>query len=305
MKRILSNRTIVLFMALVLIVTMAACGEKAPEQKPSATIPPIINLLPDPEAPEAPTGPVEPSEETIANINEKYAINTDVKGWLTIPNTTINREVLQYADDQNYIRNHPQNQPYYERKDIYGNYDFNGSVWADYECKVSGDRNDMSKNTIIYGHSMSDDPNGAEFSQLKLWRSLEFAKQNPSFTFTTPLDEMTFQIFAVVETETDYGWYIYADGDAPKTSNFAGMSYQQVLDKMRDQSLWDYTDIDVNTDDKIIVLSTCTYPNGDLNSSYNHRYKYLLVGRLLRDGEELNESPTLVENKDRQISPGR
>lgn len=303
MKRYFSARTIALLMALALVFTMAACGKSTPEQKPSSTIPPIINLLPDAEAPEAPTGPVEPSEDVLKKIDEKFKINTDVKGWINIPGTTIDREVVQYANDKQEIAT--TGKPFYERKNLNKEYDFNGLYWADYDNTVGGDRDDMTVNTILYGHSMSDDPNGADFSQLKQWRNIEFAKKHPYFTYSTTIDSMTFEIFAVVETEVDYGWYIYADGKVPKLNGLPnGMTYQQVLEKLQNQSLWDYEDIEVTTDDKIMVLSTCTYPDGNLNSSYNHRYKYLIVGRLI-EGEGDKEEVKLVENKDRLISPGR
>ena len=215
MKRLhLSNRLIALFLAIAMLLTMAACGERAKpgeDEGPSSSdvssqpkIPAFINPLEDVDLTPV-AEPVAPEGELLEKLNKAYNVNNDVVGWIRVPDTLIDNEVLQYVSTP------PQasDNLYYERKDINKNYSFYGCYWADYENKI-GNRNELSQNTIIYGHSMSDtirdDPEQDKFTQLKKYLDIEWAKKHPYIYFSTAEDDMTWKVFAVsyVDTKLSY-----------------------------------------------------------------------------------------------------
>lgn len=65
----------------------------------------------------------------------------DVKGWLTIPGTVVDYPVLQSSAAQ------PE---YYLRRNYRGEWRMAGSLFFQYDCTL------QSKNTVIYGHNMTD-----------------------------------------------------------------------------------------------------------------------------------------------------
>ena len=103
-----------------------------------------------------PGDPSEPEKETLDKIAAAQAQNSDVVGWLTIPNTTIDAEVLQKVGDN----------VYYERRDITQKYNWYGCYYAD-GGNTFGTRNDLTKNTIIYGHNMNDGSMFADIAAIR------------------------------------------------------------------------------------------------------------------------------------------
>ena len=68
-------------------------------------------------------------------------INPDVIGWIKINETYINYPILQGKTNE-----------YYLKKDIYGAYDFSGSIFVYSDV----DKNFEDENTVIYGHNMNN-----------------------------------------------------------------------------------------------------------------------------------------------------
>lgn len=280
----LSGRLTAALLAMSLL--LSACGGQtaAPSESSSseasssaataAEAPAFINLLPDVDITTV-VKPDAPAEELLQKINAAFNQNNDTVGWLTIPNTTVDNEVLQYTDNV-----------YYERKDITKGYNWYGCYWADYE-NTFGDRNSISKNTVIYGHSMDDNPEGVKFSQLKKFADIEFAKQNPYVHFSTPEDDMTWKIFAVCYTDTGFKF----NTDVNPSSG----EMVKLIKDFRDRSKFDY-DVEVGPNDKLLVLSTCTYPS--TNKEIYEQARYLIVARLVRPGEATDSSVKIEVNAD-------
>ncbi len=291
-KSYLSKRLLAFLMAMCLAVSLAACGdrntpaEEESSSEVSSSDTELVNPLPEESSSEAETEPqpVKPDTELLEKINNAYNINNDVVGWLTVPNTTIDEAVMQYTDNE-----------YYLRRDINKTDGVKeGCYFADYACTF-GDRTKLSENTIIYGHNLGkmemgyeDDPNGIKFAQLHKFADIEFAKANPNFYFSTPEDNMTFEVFCVMYTDH---WleYIYPQMDDAE--------YTDLLKELKDRSIYDY-DVDVTTDDKIMTLSTCTYKFGAYGTEHYAWSRFVVVGRLLRPGEEAPETATLTANAD-------
>ncbi len=273
----LSLRITALIMTLIMMVSFAACGDNsaAPEgsssqASSSSEVPAFVNPLPDVDL-NAIAKPEPPSAEVLDKINTAYNQNNDVVGWLKLNNSDIDNEVLQGADNDVYLRS-----------DITKGYNWYGCYYADFECAF-GDRNSISKNTIIYGHSMDDDPNGAKFSQIKKYLDPEYAKNNPYIYFSTPEDNLVYKVFSVMYTDTNLA-YIHP--------NMKGNEFMKLVGELKDRSQFDF-DVDVNSSDKIITLSTCTYIYGNREDQ-----RLVVVGRLLRPGEEMEPTVELEKNAD-------
>ncbi len=273
----LFSRITALMMALVMLMSFAACGDNgtSPEGSSQASssgseIPAFINPLPDVDL-NTIAKPELPSAEILEKLNTAYNQNNDVVGWLRLPNTEIDNEVLQGADNNIYLRS-----------DITKGYNWYGCYYADYECQF-GDRNSISKDIIIYGHSMNDDPNSTKFSQLKKYADPEFAKNNPYLYFSTPEDNLVYKVFSVMYTDTNLA-YIHPD--------LKGNEFMKLVSELKDRSQFDF-DVDVNSSDKLLTLSTCTYIYGSREDQ-----RFVVVGRLLRPGEKIESTVKLEKNAD-------
>ena len=162
------NRLIALLLAVTMLLSAAACGGRetspdasssTPQDTSSTGVPAFVNPLPDADL-SAVAEPKKPEGDLLEKLNTAYNQNNDVVGWLSVPDTTMDDPVMFCENDANTQNDpDPENRNFYQRRDINKQYDWYGSYWVDYECKL-GNRNQLSRNTIIYGHSMDDDPEG-------------------------------------------------------------------------------------------------------------------------------------------------
>ena len=207
-------------------------------------------------------------ETTAPDYSALYAKNSDFIGWITVPNTSINYPVLQC-----------------DNNDYYLNYNFNktrdarGAIFMDYRNNPVN----LDSNTIIYGHNCY---NTTMFSELSKYQKIDFYKTSPVFEFNTVERTYKWKIYGAFITtakpEEDNGYvfnyiYPYMDGE-----NFKGFINE--IDKRR---LY-VTDVDINDDDKMLILSTCvrnldTYKNGI--KTYKADARLVIVARAVRDGE--------------------
>lgn len=198
-------------------------------------------------------------EGIMAKYAYLYAINQDLVGWVKIPNSTIDMQVVQAGDNQTYLKT-----------DFYGNYSRYGCPYMDY-------RNDpkyLNQNTIIYGHHMSD---GLVFADLKKYKTIDGFKESPIIEFDTLYRSYKFKIYAVMITnskEEDDNGYIfnYTVPDFGSEENFT--SYIAAVDERKLYT----TGVDIQPDDKLLTLSTCTYEFSDA--------RLVIIGRMVRDGED-------------------
>lgn len=202
--------------------------------------------------------------------------NEDTVGWLNVPGTTIDEVVVQAADNDYYLRRNNMKQS-----------DFNGCYYADYRTKL-GARKDLSKNVVIYGHSMDDNPDGARFSQLKKYLDIEYCKQNPYILFSTPETDLVWQVFAVYYTDINFN-YIEPNPDATQFTNMVSEM------KQRSQFIFD---VDVSASDTILTLSTCTYKE----TTNRSQYRYVVQAKLLPADASLT-TPVKVEVNPSPKSP--
>lgn len=170
------------------------------------------------------------------NFKQLLNINKDVKGYITVNNTKINYPVLQYTDNE-----------YYLKHDIYGTYMITGWIFMDYR----NDSTSLSKNTIIYGHNTRS---GYMFGDLK--NALDYgwytSPNNQIITFNTLNKEMKWKIFSVYRSDavTDY----------LKVDFYNDEQFMNYINTSKSKSIYDFK-VDVKFTDKILTLSTCSGNN--------------------------------------------
>lgn len=296
----LTTRLLALLLALCMVFAFAACG-KDPAN-------------PDPVDPSNPTGPVDPAnpddptqptkEEQLKELQKTMLENTlamqqknkDTIGWIYIDGTTVNDVVVKvnYNDDNKY----------YLRRNANGENDNDGCYYADWRCKT-GNRNSISKNTVVYGHNLGrsanglipdyqNHANGPKFAQLLKYQDEEFAKTHPYVYYSTIEEDMVWQVFAVFYTDIKFDYI---------EPNPADATFNSLLKKAQDLSFYNY-DVEVSSNDKILTLSTCTYRMADdTKLHYPNDYRYVVMAKLLPADAVLEDTVSLTVTKNAPVNP--
>ena len=296
----LTTRLLALLLALCMVSAFAACG-KDPAN-------------PDPVDPSNPAGPVDPAnpddptqptkEEQLKELQKTMLENTlamqqknkDTIGWIYIDGTTVNDVVVKvnYNDDNKY----------YLRRNANGENDNDGCYYADWRCKT-GNRNSISKNTVVYGHNLGrsasglipdyqNHANGPKFAQLLKYQDEEFAKTHPYIYYSTIEEDMVWQVFAVFYTDIKFDYI---------EPNPADATFNSLLKKAQDLSFYNY-DVEVSSNDKILTLSTCTYRMADdTKLHYPNDYRYVVMAKLLPADAVLEDTVSLTVTKNAPVNP--
>lgn len=213
-------------------------------------------------------------------IQEKYkplyVQNQDFVGWLTVPGTSVDTPVYQ-----------TNNNSYYLKHDNYDQYTKYGIPFLDMYCGVDT----LSRNSTIYGHNFDDD---LIFDDLHKYQDVEFFKENPLIEFNTLYKDYKWKIIAAFHTngsaDGDNGYLFYYIA-----ADMGNKNFMEFYDELQQRS-YIHTGVDVVETDKILTLSTCTYffdKNGKLENA-----RFVVVARLVRDGESEEIDPTLAKAND-------
>lgn len=224
-----------------------------------------------------------PMPQVMSELEAARQKNSDVVGWLTIPNIKVNEAVVQTTDNDFYLR-----------RDIEKKYAFEGCYYMDYESVISNDGESLSQNTIIYGHNLGsplgvkDDPQGVKFAQLLRLKEASLARKTPYIYLTTPKKTHIFEIFAIFYSEalTTPVAYHYA--------NYSDTQFLQLLKDVKARSLYHY-DVSVDAEDQILTLSTCSYQYGTYTQNPNQRF--VVMGKLMDESGPFFEQARFTINE--------
>lgn len=133
---------------------------------------------------------------------------------------------------------------------------------------------------VILGHNiinvsstpMLSNDNLMNFESLMSFTYASFAKDNLYIKYTKDNKEEIYLIYAV-------GFYDYGYDNAESFNNKEKI--KNYINDVRKNSIYDY-DVDVNENDQIITLKTCTRYFG-----YNEKQQLFVDARKLRDNEEI------------------
>lgn len=162
------------------------------------------------------------------------SVNDEVIGELKVNNTNVDYPVVQASDND-----------YYLSHNIKREKNKNGWIYMDYRNNPMN----LDKNNIIYGHNMYY--SSVMFSTLhkasnKNWYT---NPENQIITYNTLYENMKFRIFSIYRI--------------PKTSDYLKVHFKDDLDfldfikMISDRSIYDFN-VPINSDAKIITLSTCS-----------------------------------------------
>ncbi len=260
----------------------ASSGETEPSL-PSADLQPSGDTLPEPSSSSQTAGATSLSnipasfdpklmegDSGFFNIPSYKQINSDVKGWLSVPGTNVNYPVL-WADDV----------MYYIDKNIYKQTSKDGVVYAGPTVRF-GNSDSISRNTVLFGHNWTNysanprigNASDVMFAQLAAYHYREFANAYPYLWYSTDAEEMKWVIFACFYTDVGFN-YIEPN---PKDDQF-----MQIVNGAKSRSRHTF-DVDVKSTDKILTLSTCTRAYGS-----SDQQRFVIMARLLREGEQVKQ----------------
>lgn len=205
----------------------------------------------------------EAPEETVQRKRDAFAQlkqgNSDTIGWIQIPNTVVDYPVMQSSKDR------PE---YYLRRGYDQKYTKYGCIFLDARCDPPGE----AKNLTLYGHNMTD---GQMFAAILQYTDLDFYKSAPVIDFDLEGVEGKWKVFSVFKTNTlpEQGEvFAYTQPDFDTDEAFTAF-----IDQVKSRSLLSIP-VDVDTDDQLLTLSTCSYEFEE--------FRTVVVARRVREGEE-------------------
>ena len=281
------------FLAVIMLVSVTGCGKEEEPLPPQETPPVSQQEQETPQSPEQPQDTEWQQPTFQPQIKEAREKNEDIVGWLKIDDLEIDGAVVQAENNKRY-----------ERQNEWKQYSWTGSYFADYECNLTG-REQLSKNTVIYGHNVHFDDNkdGERFSQLFHFTDIDFAKEHPYLYFSTydpaasqdgktlSENDMVWQIFSVFYTTTDFNYIqITKDFQNPDSGEITDAQLMNIITEVQKRSEYVY-DVPVTAKDKILTLSTCSYRYGKRDD-----VRFVVMAKLLAPGEAPQREVSITEN---------
>lgn len=167
----------------------------------------------------------------LSALREQYP---DVRGWLTIPGTTVDYPVLQSGEED------PE---YYLKRNYQGEWDANGSLFLQWNCSAED-----GPNRIIYGHNMNS---GAMFGNLDQYEDAEFWAAHKKVFFQTEKGMEEYTVVAVLKT--DIRKFPFTKTDFPDESGL-----KEYVDLAKSQEVFE-TGENVAECNSMLTLVTCAY----------------------------------------------
>lgn len=288
----IGTKSLALLLAVLLLFGASGCKRDVEAPEPQE---PVQEEPAKPEEPEKPAEEEKPEEPKVEidhpklgeKIAEMQAKNSDVVGWLQVPDTEINAAVVQYS-----------NNDFYLRKNELKEYSWTGCYFMDYECQTGDTADDLWRNTIIYGHNVNfDDGKDKErFSQLFHFADIDWAAEHPYIYFSTPKEDMLWEVFSCAYT-TKYFYYnqVLKDRSVSSTEQLTEAQMMNIVNEARESSEYDYVDVDVDGDDKILILSTCSYKYGRRED-----VRFIVMAKLVTEDDTLVEKANVKLNTDKK-----
>ena len=173
-----------------------------------------------------------------------YEDNNDFIGWLTIDGTVIDYPVVQT----------PYDEEYYLHRDFDGNYNGNGTLFADTESDIFR----PSDNILIYGHNMK---NGRMFHEILNYSDEDYYNEHKYIQFDTINKDGRYEVIAAFTTkiyDKDYtGFRYYTFFDAVSEKDF-----DYFVSSCKDLTTYNIPTTAVYGDE-LITLSTCATRDDD------------------------------------------
>ncbi len=224
--------------------------------------------LPTPKPTEAPTPTPDPNRDEqgrLLQFQELLDKNEDVKGWITIPDTNVDYVVMQSGKDD------PE---FYLDKGFDKEYNKAGTLFLDINTPVEKKN---YQNLVIHGHNMVSTKEKMFHNILKYKKDIKYYRKHPLIQFDTIYQTGTWKVFAVFITPpspSTEDFFEFRRSTFKNASDFLNFVYQ-----IRIRSLINVDAVDINENDQLLMLSTCSY-------EVNDDYRSIVVARKVREGED-------------------
>lgn len=276
MKISKKTASVILFViAVVCLLAAAYFGiRRAAEQHHAQEV--LEELRPEGQSPEetAESTPAEvsaPSEESAASeepetpprvanpYKDSFLANSDMAGWLQIPDTRIDYPVMWTPEDENYY--------------LYRTFDKsenqNGSLILDTDSSLDP----LTTNLIIHGHNMRS---GEMFGDLTDYESEAYYQEHKRMILYTKECQRNYEIVAVFRSQV----YKKSQTDVFKFYKFFQANTEEEFDdfyqNIKELSLYD-TGVTAQFGDHFITLSTCVY--------HVEQGRFVVVAREIEPGD--------------------
>lgn len=199
----------------------------------------------------------EPEEVRVENPYKEYFLqNSDMVGWLKIPDTILDYPVMWTPDDEEY----------YLRRDFNKKHDIAGEPLMDTDSCLDP----LTTNLIIHGHNIK----GVMFADTLLYADKEYRDQHPYIYLYTKDCEHIYEVMAVFRskvyytTDTCFKYYKFFQADTEA-------EFKYFYDNVKELSLYD-TGVTAEFGDHFITLSTC--------SEHVENGRFVVVGKEIEPG---------------------
>ncbi len=174
----------------------------------------------------------EDSEYLRVNYDLLKQTNSDFAAWIDIPDTKISYPVVYPPNEDN---------EFYLHTTFEKQYNFAGSIFLDYRSDPSWN----GRNTVLYGHRMND---GSMFAALGKYLEKPFWETHREIHIYTAKGIRIYDIFACYVAHVTDECYTFSFDSDDHFSNW--------VSNIKSKSNYN-TDVSVNKDSKVIMLSTC------------------------------------------------
>ena len=244
-----SNKTRIIILTIILVISIIMIAVNLYYQKSIKNDKELQDILNDNSQPQNTETEAQPQEkiktERMVMLEELQKENSDIIGWLEIPNSNISYPVLQ-GEDNNYYVNHN-----YKKE-----YSKNGSLFLDKDYDWSL----PSTNLLIHGHNNRG--TNEMFCGLMDYKKEEYYKTHPRIRFTTNQEDVEYEIISVFlsrvyyKSETNvfrYYYFINAQNE---------QEFNEYVQNSKKASLYDI-EATATYGDQLMTLSTCEFSQED------------------------------------------
>lgn len=205
---------------------------------------------------------VEPRNEKVEKIKEKDTEQYKTVGWIRVQGTNIDYPLINITDEE-------YGQPVTDKS----------YAWTTYDGDKLDNKVDIASHNILNlsSNPVKKDEMFIYFEELMNFVYYDFAKENQFIQLNVNGKDYIYKIFSVNFLKT-------FDVNRFSNSGYDVNDIKEFIDVLNKGNLYEHN-VDVNEDDKLISLYTCSrfFGNG---SSYN----FAVTGRLLRDDEKVELS---------------
>ena len=244
--------------------------------------------------------PVDPDEDTsiypagiLDSFKNLYKKNGDTIGWVKYKSTSPYWH--EKLADPGYVVVQSRDNDFYLHRDFNKGDDRNGTIYMDYRCDYSTKQAaDDARVTILYGHNMYS---GLMFANVnKLLDSLSYAQSAPLVEFSSLYTENQYKVFAVISHDsTEEGAYNFL-----QTGFNNDQEFLEYITEARLRSWYNYNDVDVRADDKILILFTCS---NTYQTTMGKEGRTILMARKVRDGESTETDISSITENTGKLMP--